>query len=285
MRRGFKTHLSFLALYCLSLLTAQACLAENVHLAVAANFSAPIKQLATEFEITSGHTVTLSFGSSGKFYAQILHGAPFEVFLSADQAKPIALEEQAMIVPNSRITYAIGALVLWSSKPDLIDQSASILSSQHFNKLALANPRLAPYGAAAVEVLEVLKRRATTESRWVQGENIAQTFQFVSSGNADLGFVALSQIIATTAAGSAWAGSYWLVPAEYHRPIRQDAVLLANAKDSAAAKAFMVFLQSPTAKSIIESYGYTTRSVPASSVSSNQVSQRISVAGTPAVPP
>jgi len=248
-----KMSLSFLAVYSMLLLTAQTSLAADLHIAVASNFSAPIKQLTTEFEITSGHEVTLSFGSSGKFYAQIQHGAPFDVFLSADQTKPAALEAQGMIAPASRFTYAIGALALWSSQADLVDQSGDILASQNFNKIALANPRLAPYGVAAVEVLEALKLRAATESKWVQGENIAQTFQFVSSGNADLGFVALSQII-----GIGETESAWIVPSEYYQPIRQDAVLLPKAKSNDAAKAFMVFLQGPTAKSIIESYGYTT---------------------------
>ncbi|MGK0341605.1 MAG: molybdate transport system substrate-binding protein [Candidatus Azotimanducaceae bacterium] len=257
MKAAIRTSLSFLAVYGLSLLTAQTCLAGSVHLAVASNFSAPIKQLATEFEITSGHTVTLSFGSSGKFYAQIQHGAPFEIFLSADQAKPAALEEQGMVVPASRFTYAIGTLVLWSSQPDLVDQSSNVLSQQNFNKLAMANPRVAPYGVAAVQVLEALNLRQATESKWVQGENIAQTFQFVSSGNADLGFVALSQVIGIKTGAQA-AGSAWIVPSEYHQPIRQDAVLLPNAEGNDAAKAFMDFLQGPTARTIIEAYGYKT---------------------------
>ncbi|MFT7243341.1 MAG: molybdate transport system substrate-binding protein [Candidatus Azotimanducaceae bacterium] len=246
-----RTSLPFLAVYSMLLLTAQTCLAAHVHIAVASNFSAPIKQLTTEFEIASGHKVTLSFGSSGKFYAQIQHGAPFDVFLSADQSKPAALEEQGMIVPTSRFTYAIGALALWSSQRDLVDQSGAILASQNFNKIALANPRLAPYGAAALEVLEALKLRAATESKWVQGENIAQTFQFVSSGNADLGFVAVSQII-----GIGEIESAWIVPSEYYQPIRQDAVLLPRAESNDAAKAFMVFLQGSRAKKVIESYGY-----------------------------
>lgn len=252
-----KANLPFLAFISMLLLTAQTCMAANVHIAVASNFSAPVKQLAGEFETESGHTVILSFGSSGKFYAQILHGAPFDVFLSADQTKPTALEEQGMIVPASRFTYAIGALVLWSSQPDRVDPSGNILASLNFNKIALANPRVAPYGAAAVEVLEVLNLRAATEAKWVKGENIAQTFQFVSSGNADLGFVALSQIITIEPATGA-AGSAWKVPPEYHQPIRQDAVLLPKANNNNAAKAFMAFLRSPTAKAIIESYGYKT---------------------------
>ncbi|MFV0431713.1 MAG: molybdate ABC transporter substrate-binding protein [Alphaproteobacteria bacterium] len=229
--------------------------AEEVHVAVAANFTAAMKDIAASFETKSEHKAVLSFGSSGKLLAQIKNGAPFEIFLSADQAKPKALEEANLVAKDSRFTYAIGALALWSAKDDFIDEDYSRLKNGDFNKLALANPKLAPYGAAAVETLKVLKLEEATQAKWVQGENIAQTYQFVASGNADLGFVALSQIMDK---GHINRGSYWIVPSEDYSPIRQDAVLLASAKDNQAAKELIDYLQSDEAKSIIHSYGYKT---------------------------
>lgn len=237
--------------YLLLLSTAQA---EEIHAAVAANFTAAMNDIVAQFEKSSGHKVTLSFGSSGKIFAQIQNGAPFQVFLSADQEKPEALEKAGLSVPGSRFTYAVGALALWSTKPGFANDVAH-LKSGDFNKLALANPKLAPYGVAAVEVLESLKLKQATESKWVMGENIAQTYQFVGSGNADLGFVALSQIMDK---GKVKEGSSWIIPAELHSPIRQDAVLLNSAKDSAGAKALLAYLRSEEADAIIRSYGYTT---------------------------
>lgn len=228
--------------------------AETVHAAVASNFRVAMKDIATQFENNSGHKVALSFGSSGKLFAQIENGAPFQVFLSADQAKPEALEKAGLSVPGSRFTYALGALALWSAKPGFALDDAR-LKSGDFNKLALANPQLAPYGAAAVEVLESLKLKQATEPKWVMGQNIAQTYQFVDSGNADLGFVALSQIMAK---GKVKEGSSWIIPAELYSPIRQDAVLLDSAKGSAGAKALLDYLRSDEARSIIRAYGYTT---------------------------
>lgn len=229
--------------------------AENVHVAVAANFTAAMKDVAAQFEKGSEHKVTLSFGSSGKIFAQIQNGAPFQVFLSADQDKPEALEKAGLSVPGSRYTYAIGALALWSSKPGFVDESYTRLKSGDFNKLSLANPKLAPYGAAAIEVLEALKLTEATKSKWVQGENISQTYQFIASGNADLGFVALAQIMDK---GHIKGGSSWIVPNELYSPIRQDAVLLESAKDSAGAKALLTYLRSDEARTIIRSYGYKT---------------------------
>ncbi len=227
--------------------------AEQVLVAAASNFTAAMNEIAVQFEQETGHTVTLAFGSSGKFFAQIQNGAPFHVFFSADQAKPKALEDAGLIVPESRFTYAKGGLVLWSLKADLIDAKASVLKQGNFNKLALANPRLAPYGAAAVEVLDQLGLHKATRAQWVQGENISQTFQFIASGNADLGFVALSQVMVK---GVINQGSYWIVPSQLYQPIRQDAVLLQKGKSNAAAKALLDFVKESKARSIIESYGY-----------------------------
>ena len=230
--------------------------AENVHVAVAANFTHAMRSVVEAFEAESGHDVVVSFGSSGKLLAQIEHGAPFDVFLSADQAKPMALEARGRVVPESRFTYAIGALALWSSLPDFVDDHASRLRSGEFNKLALANPKLAPYGVAATEVLAALKLTETTQSKWVQGENIAQTYQFVATGNANLGFVALSQIMSD---GHVTNGSSWIVPTHLYSPIRQDAVLLQHGADNLAAHAWMAYLKnSPEAQRIIHSYGYQT---------------------------
>lgn len=229
--------------------------AEEVHVAVASNFTAAMKEVAAQFEKDSEHTVILSFGSSGKFFAQIQNGAPFQVFLSADQTKPEELEKSGFTVPDTRFTYAIGALALWSIKPDFVDEDYANLKTGNFNKIALANPKLAPYGAAAVEVLEKLKLKQTTESKWVMGENIAQTYQFIATGNADLGFVALSQIMDK---GHITEGSSWIIPSELYSPIRQDAVLLKTAKDSEGAKALFDYLRSDDAQTIIHDYGYKT---------------------------
>ncbi len=227
--------------------------AETIHVAVASNFADPAATLAEQFRKATGHAVTLSAGSSGKFFAQVRHGAPYQAFFSADQDKPLALEEAGLAVPGSRFTYAIGVLALWSPKPGFIENSPARLTSGPFNKLALANPRLAPYGMAAVEVMQQLQLTSATQTHWVQGENIAQTFQFVRSGNADLGFVALSQI---TKDGRPLSGSAWVVPDHLHRPILQDAVLLKRGADSPAARAFLEFVRSDAARKTIQSYGY-----------------------------
>ncbi|WDE08874.1 molybdate ABC transporter substrate-binding protein [Thalassomonas viridans] len=231
---------------------------EVIHVAAASNFTAPMKELVSQFEQSTGHKVRLSFGSSGKFFAQIRHGAPFQVFFSADQAKPKALEQAGYTVMHSRFTYAVGALALWSAKPGFIDPNTNPLKQGKFNKLALANPRLAPYGAAAVEVLENLALVAATRGKWVQGENIAQTYQFTGSGNADIGFVSLSQILQN---GKVKLGSAWIVPENLYSPIRQDAVLLKKGKNSEAAQALLRFVKSDRAREIIGLYGYKTAGV------------------------
>jgi molybdate transport system substrate-binding protein len=222
-----------------------AAIAGEAHVAVAANFAVPAKRLAEEFGARTGHKLTLSNGSTGKFYAQIKSGAPFDVFLSADEETPRRLEAEKLAVAGSRFTYAVGRLALWSPKTEFVDEQ--FLQAQKFSRLAIANPRLAPYGAAARETLEKLGLWQALQPKLVQGENIAQTYQFVSSGNADLGFVALSQL---------HTGSYWLVPERMHTPLRQDAVLLARGADNAAARAFLDDLRSAPARERIRSYGY-----------------------------
>lgn len=229
--------------------------AEEIHAAVASNFTAPMKDIVKQYEEESGNKVILSFGSSGKFFAQIQNGAPFQIFLSADENKPDALEKAGLIVTGTRFTYAIGALALWSVKPDFIDNNDARLKSGDFNKLALANPKLAPYGVAATEVLEGLGLTESTKSKWVMGENISQTYQFASTGNTDLGFVALSQIMSE---GRITKGSSWIIPTDQYSPIRQDAVLLKSAENSTAAKELLNYLRSDKARSIIHSYGYKT---------------------------
>jgi molybdate transport system substrate-binding protein len=234
-----------LAIFLLVLGSANAAAAE-VHVAVAANFVTAAKHLAEPFLRHTGHRLVLSSGSTGKFYAQIKSGAPFEVLLSADDATPRRLEEEGFAVAGTRFTYATGRLVLWSARPN-IEIGEELLRKNEFQRLAIANPKLAPYGAAAQEVLERLGLWATLRSKLVHGENIAQTFQFVSSGNAELGFVALSQV---------QGGSRWLVPASLHAPLKQDAVLLARGKKSAAAASFLEYLRTTLARKLILSHGY-----------------------------
>lgn len=227
--------------------------AETIRVAVAANFTAPMKQIAEAFQQQTGNELLLSFASSGKFYAQILNNAPYDVFLSADQKKPQALVEQQLAVADSRFTYAVGVLALWSMQKGLVDEGGTILQKGNFQWLAIANPRLAPYGSAAVEVLENLKLYAPLKARIVEGENISQTFQFVRTGNAELGFIALSQLKGNDLANT---GSYWQVPASLHTPIRQDAVLLKSAQNPAAATELLNFLRSDKARAIITDFGY-----------------------------
>jgi molybdate transport system substrate-binding protein len=209
--------------------------------------------IAKTFERQTGHKAKLAFGSTGKFYAQIKNGAPFEVLLSADDETPAKLVQEGVAESGSRFTYAVGSLALWSVKPGFVDAKGEVLRRGHFGKLALANPKTAPYGRAAVETLTKLGLMASAEPKFVQGENIAQTFQFVSTGNAELGFVALSQVMRD---GRVQEGSAWIVPAEMHEPIRQDAVLLTNGRGNLAAQALLAYLKSDTAKKVIRSFGY-----------------------------
>lgn len=229
--------------------------AEIVHIAVASNFTHTMKELIAEFEQKSPHTIKASYGSSGKIYAQIKHGAPFDIFFSADQSKPALLFDQNL-THGKPFTYAFGALALWSNNKQLNGQNLKqILQSGEFNKLSIANPKLAPYGIAAMTVLDHLNLLDATKSKWVKGENIAQAYQFVASANADLGFIALSQVIHQT---SISPKDYWVVPDHLYSPIRQDAVLL---KDKAAAKDFIEFLSLPKSQHIIQSYGYKIHDV------------------------
>jgi len=234
-------------------LLACAAQAAEVQIAVAANFTAPIKEIAADFEKDTGHKVIASFGPTGGFYTQIHNGAPFEVFLSADDSTPEKLEKEGATVPGSRFTYAIGKLVLWSAKPGYVDDKGEVLKKNAFQHLAIANPKTAPYGLAATQVLAKLGLSEAVKPKLVEGANIAQAHQFVATGNAELGFVALSQV---SKDGKLTEGSGWTVPASLHDPIRQDAVILAKGKDNPAAKALVDYLKGPKATKVIKAYGY-----------------------------
>ena len=227
--------------------------AEEVQVAVAANFTAPMKLIAADFEKQSGHQVVLTFGASGKFYAQIINGAPFHAFLSADDETPAKLEKQGAAVANTRFTYATGKLVLWSAQAGFVDDKGEVLRKYNFKHLAIAAPKLAPYGAAAVETMNKLGLAAALSPKLVQGESIGQAFSFVQTGNAELGFIALSQIYEN---GSLKSGSGWIVPDNLHSPIKQDAVLLTRGKDNKAAIALLAYLKTDSAKAMIRSFGY-----------------------------
>ncbi|HYF42447.1 MAG TPA: molybdate ABC transporter substrate-binding protein [Ramlibacter sp.] len=228
-------------------------LAAEVQVAVAANFSAPMQKIAAAFEQATGHKALLAFGSTGRFYAQVRNGAPFQVLLAADDETPARLEREGLAVSGSRFTYATGRLVLWSATPRLVDAQGEVLRQPGTGKVAIADPRLAPYGAAAMEVLQALGIGPALQPRLVQGESIAQAYQFVTTGNAAMGFVALSQVMAD---GRIDRGSAWLVPSTLHGPIRQDAVLLATGKGNPAAAALMAFLRSDAARAILRAHGY-----------------------------
>ncbi len=242
-----------LACLALALMGIPAAWAGEVQVAVASNFTGPMQKLAAEFEKDTGHKAVLSFGATGKFYAQISNGAPFEFLLAADDETPARLEQEGRAVAGTRFTYAIGRLVLWSAEPGYVDARGDVLKTGDFQHLAIANPKTAPYGAAAVAVLKNLKRYDALEPKLVQGENIAQTQQFVSTGNAQLGFIALSQV---TVNGRIASGSGWIVPANLHAPIRQDALVLAKGRANPAATALASYLKSDKARGIIRAYGY-----------------------------
>jgi len=245
--------LSPLILSLLAFATAQA---DEVQVAVAANFTAPAKEIAAEFTRQTGHKAVLSFGSTGKLYAQITNGAPFEVFLAANDNTPAKLEKEGRAVAGSRFTYAVGTLVLWSADARLVDAQGDVLKGGNFKRLAIANPKTAPYGAAAIETLTGLKLLDAVQPKFVQGESIAQAFQFASTGNAELSFVALSQVFKD---GKLTSGSGWIVPGHLHNPIRQDAVILAKGKDKPAAIALMNYLKGEKARAVIKSFGYALR--------------------------
>lgn len=237
----------------LSLVLGGAALAAETKVAVAANFTEAAREIAARFKARTGHEAALSFGSSGQFYAQIANGAPYAVFLSADAERPRQAEAEGLAVPGSRFTYATGRLVLFSRAPGLVDGKGAVLTRGGFDKLAIADPKAAPYGQAAIETLTKLKRYDALKPKIVTGASITQAFQYVQTGAAELGFVALSQV--NTEKG----GSRWLVPSTDHSPIEQQAVLLKTGQSSAAAKAFVAFLRSDEAKTIIRRYGYEVR--------------------------
>ncbi len=227
--------------------------ADEISIAVAANFTAPMQAIAADFEKGSGHKLALSFGSTGKFYAQIKNGAPFELLLAADDETPARLIKEGNAVANSQFTYAIGKLVLWSAKPGLVDDKGSVLKRADISHIAYCNPKLAPYGAAAVEAMKSLALFESLQAKLVEGENITQAHQFVVSGNAEIGFIALSQVYKN---GKVNEGSLWIVPSQLYSPIRQDVVILDKGKSHAAAAELAKYLKSDKAKAVIRSYGY-----------------------------
>jgi len=248
-----KQHILFLKLLITSIiLSSGQSIAEEIQIAAASNFANTIISIAQRFEINTGHKVTLIFGSTGKHYAQIKNGAPFDVFFAADIKRPELLEKEGIALAGSRFTYAIGKLVLWSPTPNYVDSSGKVLEQMEFRHLAIANPKLAPYGKAAVEILQARGIWNAIKGRTVRGENISQAFQFVNSHNAELGFVAYSQI---KHPGHPSAGSWWEIPQSLYTPIEQQAVLL---KQNKAARDFLSFIKSDESLEIIRSFGYGT---------------------------
>jgi molybdate transport system substrate-binding protein len=232
-----------------SLFASPEAFAGSANIAVAANFTEPAKEIAALFKAKTGHEAVLSFGASGQFYTQIKENAPFAILLSADDERPKKLVDDGLGVPESRFTYAIGKLVLWSKDPNTV-KGDETLKANAFNKISIANPTAAPYGAAAVETLKALKLYDTLQPKIVMGSTISQAFQFVDTGNAEIGFVALSQLMPNA------GGSRWMVPQNLYTEIRQDAVLLKSAAGNDAATAFLAFLRGPEARAVIEKFGY-----------------------------
>ncbi|WP_341782223.1 molybdate ABC transporter substrate-binding protein [Ectopseudomonas mendocina] len=241
------------SLLALGLLFTSATMADEVKVAVAANFTAPFQALAPAFEKATGHKLVASFGATGQFYAQINNGAPFDVLLSADDTTPARLESENATAPGSRFTYAIGSLVLWSADASYLDGTDAALKAGQFRRLAVANPKAAPYGLAATQVLDRLGLSEAVKTKLVEGQNITQTHQFVSTANAELGFVALSQVYRDGKLGS---GSAWIVPQALYDPIRQDAVILRQGANNPAATALVEYLKGAEAARVIESFGY-----------------------------
>ncbi|WP_313633860.1 molybdate ABC transporter substrate-binding protein [Massilia timonae] len=227
--------------------------AGEVQVAVAANFAGPMEKLAEQFQRDTGHKAVVATGATGKFYAQIRNGAPFEVLLAADDDTPARLETEGHVAAGSRFTYAVGRLVLWSARGGVVDAGGNVLKTGSYKHLAIANPKTAPYGAAAVATLRKLGLYESVQPRIVQGENIAQAWQFASTGNAELGFVAQAQVWRD---GKFTSGSGWIVPATMHAPIRQDAALLAKGAGNPAARALLQYLRTDKAKTLIRSFGY-----------------------------
>lgn len=227
--------------------------ADEVTVAVAANFAGPLAKIGEGFTAATGHTLRVSSGATGKFYSQIISGAPFEVLIAADDETPRRLIAEGYAVAHSQFTYAIGKLVLWSAQPGYVDHEGAVLSTGTYAHLAIANPKLAPYGRAGAEVLKARGLSETVAPKLVTAESIAQAYQFVATGNAELGFVALSQVAVP---GKPVTGSYWLVPPSLHGEIRQDAVLLKTGESNPAAAALLGYLKSPATRTLIQSYGY-----------------------------
>lgn len=245
----WKIRLVLIAVPCLYL---PACWADEIRVAVATNFVTTLQALASRFETETGHKITLASGSTGKHYAQIKHGAPFDLFFAADERRPALLEKEGIAVPGTRFTYAQGRLVLWGPDENLVDTNGHVLTTNNFRKLAIANPKLAPYGLAAREVLQARGLWKKLQPRLVRGENIGQTYQFVRTGNAQLGFVAAAQVFATDEKAS---GSYWEPPQSLYTPIIQQAVLI---KDTPTARAFIAFVKTDAARALIQQHGYHT---------------------------
>ena len=227
--------------------------AGQAQVAVAANFAEPIKAVAAVLEKTTGHKVVVTLGSTGKLYAQIKNGAPFDVLLAANTEAPLQLEKDGLTKAGSRFTYATGKLVLWSADAARVDAKGEVLKSGSFRKIAYASPKVAPYGEAAVQVMEKMGLAAALAPRLVQGESIGQAFSYIYTGNAELGFVALSQVLE---GGKLKSGSMWLVPQAMYAPIRQDAVVLSRGAANPAAQALVALMRSPNIKDLIRSYGY-----------------------------
>jgi molybdate transport system substrate-binding protein len=255
--QGMKTRrLLLIGALCALVWTAPARAADPVvRVAVAANFATPLKLLMRRFEQESGYQALLSVGATAKLYAQIQSGAPFDVLLAADTDTPVRLEQEHAAVPGSRFTYATGRLILWSAQGNTVDAHGDVLKNGDFKHLAIAAPQLAPYGAAALQTLTRLGHLERLRPRLVMGESIGQTYSFVASGNAELGFVALSQVYEN---GQLTGGSGWIVPTHLHSPLRQEAVLLARAKNNPAAIALLAFLKSDSSRTVIRSFGYET---------------------------
>lgn len=242
-----------LALVLGSLVLPAALLAADVNVAVAANFAAPMRIIAQDFERSTGHRLTLSPGATGQFYAQIRNGAPFAVLLAADNETPVRLEQEGLGVAGSRFVYATGRLVLWSREPGVVDRDGAVLKAGGTSKIAIADPKLAPYGRAALQTLDHLGLRTILLPRLVEGTNITQAFQFVATGNAALGFVALSQVQDN---GQMRQGSGWIVPASMHEPIRQEALLLNAGRTNPGAQALLQYLRSEPARAVMRRFGY-----------------------------
>ena len=253
MSRPFFPH-TLVSVLALSFAAFTSAHAGSVSVAVASNFTAPMQKIAAQFEQDTGHKAELSFGATGKFYAQIKNGAPFGILLAADHTTPEKIAKEGLGNDASRFTYAIGQLVLWSKQAGYVDADGKVLHKIDWQHIAIANPKLAPYGAAAMQTLEKLGLTSQVQARIVQGENIGQTYQFAASGNAELGFVALSQV---TENGQLREGSGWVVPATLHDTIRQDAIVLKPGEGNAAAAALMQYLKGDKARAIITSYGYS----------------------------